>query len=177
MIAYKWFEKGITFALIIMMAVVLLLSTVDLAVTLFNDIVSQPIILDINELLDIFGLFMIVLIGIELLETIKAYLDEHIVHTEIVLEVAMIAIARKVIILDIKKEESLTLFRDCRHHPGPGGLLLFIKAHLSPPSGPAQNPAGEQNRLNRGSPAAIRRLIACQPDCHGKTCPESIRLP
>ena len=110
MIAYKWFEKGITFVLIIMMSVVLLLSTVDLAVTLFNDIVSPPIILDINELLDIFGLFMIVLIGIELLETIKAYLDEHIVHTEIVLEVAMIAIARKVIILDIKKEESLTLF-------------------------------------------------------------------
>ena len=110
MIAYKWFEKGITFVLIIMMAVVLLLSTVDLAVTLFNDIVTPPIILDINELLDIFGLFMIVLIGIELLETIKAYLDEHIVHTEIVLEVAMIAIARKVIILDIKKEESLTLF-------------------------------------------------------------------
>ena len=110
MIAYKWFEKGITFALIIMMALVLLLSTVDLAATLFNDIVTPPIILDINELLDVFGLFMIVLIGIELLETIKAYLDEHIVHTEIVLEVAMIAIARKVIILDIKKEDSLTLF-------------------------------------------------------------------
>jgi uncharacterized membrane protein (DUF373 family) len=110
MIAYKWFEKGITFVLIIMMSVVLLLSTADLAVTLFNDIVTPPIILDINELLDIFGLFMIVLIGIELLATIKAYMDEHVVHIEIVLEVAMIAIARKVIILDIKKEDSLTLF-------------------------------------------------------------------
>ena len=110
MIAYKWFENGITFVIIIMMALVLLLSTVDLAVTLFDDIVSPPIILDINELLDIFGLFMIVLIGIELLATIKAYLDEHVVHTEIVLEIALIAIARKVIILDIKKEESLTLF-------------------------------------------------------------------
>jgi uncharacterized membrane protein (DUF373 family) len=37
------------------------------------------------------------LIGIELLETIKAYLLEKVVHVEIVIEVALIAIARKVI--------------------------------------------------------------------------------
>ncbi|NOT53481.1 MAG: phosphate-starvation-inducible PsiE family protein, partial [Deltaproteobacteria bacterium] len=43
------------------------------------------------------------------LETIKAYLTDHIVHVEIVLEVALIAIARKVIILEPKELSALTL--------------------------------------------------------------------
>ncbi|MEZ4567971.1 MAG: phosphate-starvation-inducible PsiE family protein [Desulfobacterales bacterium] len=48
----------------------------------------------------------------ELLETIKAYLSENVVHTEIVLgcAVALIAIARKVIILDVKVYDPLTIF-------------------------------------------------------------------
>jgi uncharacterized membrane protein (DUF373 family) len=49
------------------------------------------------------------LIGVELLETIKAYLSESVVHSEIVLEVALIAISRKVITLEVKAYEPLTL--------------------------------------------------------------------
>jgi uncharacterized membrane protein (DUF373 family) len=41
-----------------------------------------------------------VLIGLELLETIKAYLEKDTVHAEVVFLVAMVAIARKVIILE-----------------------------------------------------------------------------
>ena len=43
------------------------------------------------------------------METIKAYLKENAIHVEIVLEVALIAIARKVIIIDLEKYGSLTL--------------------------------------------------------------------
>ena len=53
-----------------------------------------------DELLDIFGFFLLVVIGIELLDTLKAYLRENVIHVEIVILVAVIAIARKVIILD-----------------------------------------------------------------------------
>jgi uncharacterized membrane protein (DUF373 family) len=67
------------------------------------------VLLEIDELLDIFGFFLLILIGVELLETIKAYLVEHVVHVEIVLEVALIAIARKVIILEPKELPPLTL--------------------------------------------------------------------
>lgn len=58
--------------------------------------------LEINELLEIFGLFLLVLIGIELLETIKTYLEEHSLRLQVVFLVALIAIARKVIILKIE---------------------------------------------------------------------------
>ncbi len=44
-----------------------------------------------------------VLIGIELLETIKAYIEEERVHAEVVFLVAIVAVARKIIILDYNK--------------------------------------------------------------------------
>jgi uncharacterized membrane protein (DUF373 family) len=104
------FEKFITVSLIIMMAVVILLATVELGWIIIKDIITPPIfLLDINELLDIFGLFLLILIGIELVETIKTYLSERVIRVEVVIIVALIAISRKVIILDVKELSSLTL--------------------------------------------------------------------
>ena len=106
----KKFEQVIISTLIGLMVVVVLLSTIELGWLIVKDILTPPIILlEIDELLDVFGFFLLVLIGLELLETIRAYLTEHVIHAEIVLEVALIAIARKVIILDVKDVPSLTL--------------------------------------------------------------------
>lgn len=107
----KSFEKMIIRVLVILMAFVLLLSTVELAWVIIKDITTPPILLlEINELLEIFGLFMLVLIGIELLETIaKTYMAESVDHAQIVMAVAIIAIARKVIILDVKDLSGLAL--------------------------------------------------------------------
>ncbi len=106
----KKFERAVTFTLVVMMAIVVLLATIELGWIIVQDIITPPVfLLDINELLEIFGLFLLVLIGVELLETIKAYLKENVVHIEVVMTVAMIAIARKVIILDVKELPALTL--------------------------------------------------------------------
>lgn len=104
-------EKLMIQALMVMMALVLGLATVDLAWLIVVDVAKPPLLLlDVDELLDIFGLFMLVVIGIELLETImKTYLTHDAPHYEVVLSVAIIAIARKVIILDVKKIDSLSL--------------------------------------------------------------------
>jgi uncharacterized membrane protein (DUF373 family) len=106
----KKFEKAITVTLVAMMAVVVLLATIELGWIILQDIITPPVfLLEIDELLDIFGLFLLVLIGVELLETIKAYLKDNVVHFEVVLTVAMIAIARKVITLNVKELSSMTL--------------------------------------------------------------------
>lgn len=105
------FERVIVGSLIVMMIVVILLSTIELGRILILDIITPPnYLLDITELLDIFGFFMLILIGVELLETIRAYLNEHEVHVEIVLEVALIAVARKVVIIDVKEYTAGSLF-------------------------------------------------------------------
>ena len=106
----KKVEQAIIIAVIVMMTLVLILSTLDLVWLIVQDIITPPLILlDVEELLDIFGFFLLIVIGIELLETIKAYFEEHVIHAELVLEVAIIAIVRKVIILDVKELPSLTL--------------------------------------------------------------------
>ncbi len=106
----KRFERIITASLVVMLAIIVFLATLELGWLIVQDIISPPLfLLEIGELLDIFGLFLLVLIGIELLETIKAYLKESVVHVEVVFILAMIAIARKVIILDIKDVDALTL--------------------------------------------------------------------
>ena len=98
-------------ALMAMMALVLGLSTIDLGWLIIKDIIESPLLLlSVDQLLEIFGLFMLVLIGVELLETImKTYTTTGQTHHEVVLSVAIIAIARKVIILDVKKIDSLSL--------------------------------------------------------------------
>jgi len=107
----KKYEKWIILVLSAMMAIVLGLATLDLGWLIIQDILKPPMfLLSVDELLEIFGLFMLVVIGIELLETImKTYLLPGQAHYEVVLSVAIIAIARKVIILDLKKTESLSL--------------------------------------------------------------------
>ena len=109
----KWlriFEHAIIRFLMFMMTIIIFISTIELGYLLVKDILSPPVFfLEIEELLDLFGFFLLILIGIELLETIKAYLKEKVVHSEIVLEVALIAIARKVIILDLKEYDSTVI--------------------------------------------------------------------
>jgi uncharacterized membrane protein (DUF373 family) len=107
----KRFERFTIQALGVMMAIVVGLATVDLAWLLIKDIVQPPILmLSVEQLLELFGLFMLIVIGIELLETImNTYMAEGDPHYEVVLSVAIIAIARKVIILDLKDVGSLTL--------------------------------------------------------------------
>ena len=97
----KKFEKVLIFVLVVMMAIVLLLATIELGWIIVKDIVTPPLfLLEIDELIEIFGLFMLVLIGIELLETIiRTYLDRSTEHVTIVIAVALIAISRKVIVL------------------------------------------------------------------------------
>jgi uncharacterized membrane protein (DUF373 family) len=107
----KKYEKFMIQALMVMMAVVLGLATLDLGWHIIKDIIKPPyFLLEIDQLLDIFGLFMLVVIGIELLETImKTYITQGQPHYEVVLSVAIIAISRKVIILDLKEVDSLSL--------------------------------------------------------------------
>jgi len=101
---FKIFEKVIVVVLIGLMMVAVFVSTVELAVILFHELMKPPVLLlSIAEMLEVFGFFLMVLIGLELLETIKAYLQEDRVHVEVVLLVALVAVSRKVIVLKYKE--------------------------------------------------------------------------
>ena len=104
------FERIVIATLILMLALVILLSVVELGWVLITDIITPPIfILEIRELLELFGLFLLVLIGIELLETMKKYYTEGKVDLDVIVSVSLIALGRKIITLDPKAYEALSL--------------------------------------------------------------------
>ena len=145
----KNYEKLMIQALMIMMAIVLGLATIDLAWIIIKDIIQPPhLLLSVDQLLEIFGLFMLVLIGIELLETIiKTYLTQGQPHYEVVLSVAIIAIARKVIILDIKEVSSLSLVGIASIIIAlTFGYFLMKRSHLTNDSNPELTQAEETNK-------------------------------
>ena len=93
-----------------MMALTVLTTVIELGWLLIVDLLSPPfLLLEVEEILDIFGMFLLVLIGIELVDTLRAYLNDKDFHLEVVLSVGLIAVARKVIVIDVKKAEPATL--------------------------------------------------------------------
>ena len=99
--AVETYEKWIYALLIGMLMVVLIASLVDLFFVMYQALVLEtPYLLEQRELIGVLGAFLLVLIGVELLDTIKAYFSENAIHVEIVVLLAVIAVARKVIILD-----------------------------------------------------------------------------
>jgi uncharacterized membrane protein (DUF373 family) len=103
-------QKCTVLALAGMLAFVVLLSTLHLGVLIAQEVWAPPrFLIRVQGLLEIFGYFLLVLIGVELLETLKAYLRKDVIHVRVVLEVALIAMARKVIIEEPNTVPSATL--------------------------------------------------------------------
>jgi uncharacterized membrane protein (DUF373 family) len=104
------FTRAIILALIVMMMITVVLATVELLIILVVELLKPPkYLLGIDNLFEIFGFFMMILIGLELLESIRTYLTDNLLHVEVVFLVAMIAIARKVIILEVNDLDPLVL--------------------------------------------------------------------
>ncbi|HXZ39970.1 MAG TPA: phosphate-starvation-inducible PsiE family protein [Terriglobales bacterium] len=112
----------IVIVLMILLAIVVLLATVHLGFLIAEEMWKPPrFLIPVQGLLEIFGYFLLVLIGVELLETLKVYVQQDVVHVRVVLEVALIAIARKVITEDLHSVPGLTLF-------GIAALILALGA-------------------------------------------------
>ena len=118
----KKFEHIVTGMLVLMLALVIVLSLIDLVWLLIQDTLKPPLfILEIDDLLDIFGFFLLVLIGLELLETIKCFYLEGRIELKVIFTVALTALGRKIIILEPEKYGGLTLI-------GIGVIILALVA-------------------------------------------------
>ena len=96
--------------LLFLLSIVILASVLDLTYIIFTSITDSPLpLLENKEILSIFSLFLLVLIGIEFFDTILTYLHSNTIHVEIIIMVAAIAVARKIIILDTSETTDLHL--------------------------------------------------------------------
>ncbi len=90
--------------LAVLMTLVILWGVADVVMVLYQNLKTPPyLMLTINNILALFGAFMAVLIAIEILINIIIYLRDDVIHVKIVMATALMAIARKVIIMDFSK--------------------------------------------------------------------------
>ncbi len=105
-------KKWMSFIVLILMAIIVAIAIVELGIILYLDLfdpTDDVLFLEIDEIFRIFGFFFIILIGFELVETIEMYFKENVIHAEVVLLVAVIAVSRKVILLDLEKYDPLAI--------------------------------------------------------------------
>lgn len=91
------------------MMLVIVVATVDLLIMLTEQLFSPPVGFFSKTLQDIFGSFLSILIALEILENITAYLRRHVVQVELVVATSLTAVARKIIILDLDKVDGTQL--------------------------------------------------------------------
>ena len=91
------------------MVVIIMVAIVDLALFVGRDLFSGPERFLDKTLFRIFGLFLDVLIALEILENITAYLKQHVIQVELVIATSLVAVARKIIIFDFSKSSGIEL--------------------------------------------------------------------
>lgn len=95
------FERYVYGSLIGLLMVVMVFALVELVWIMITNLTNfPPGLLENHELVNVLGVFLLVLIGVELLDTMLEYFKNNTIHVEIVVLLAIIAIARKVILLE-----------------------------------------------------------------------------
>lgn len=106
-IAIHWSVRSLA----VLMVFVIIMGVIDVGWTIYRKLLDEPVgILTISDMLATFGAFMAVLIAIEIFINITVYLRGNVIHVKIVMATALMAIARKVIILDVEDIGALYMF-------------------------------------------------------------------
>ena len=115
-------EKYAAYGLLGLMAIIVLSSTLEVAYEIALKLFEPPgFFIGVSDLFELFGLFLMVLIGLELMTSIRMYLKDHSIHAELMLLVAITAITRKIVILDATEIEPMILF-------GIGFIIIALTA-------------------------------------------------
>jgi uncharacterized membrane protein (DUF373 family) len=130
---FKAFELMVILFLMGMLMIVIALSALELGWLLLADLSSvRELLLDVEEMFDLFGFFLLVLIGLELFTSLKTYIREGVIQVEVVLEVALIAIAQKIIILDTSRATALALLGQAALVLALAGAFWLVRVARAP---------------------------------------------
>ncbi len=112
-------NKNVIRFLIGLMTLTLILSTLHLMTVEYRKIKEHPFLLvDVSALFEVFNLILIIAIGFELIRSLLLIVSSDTVPTVPIIQIAIIAVANKIITLDIKQTDVNTLI----------GLALLIAA-------------------------------------------------
>lgn len=118
------FERIAVGALMVMLMATIAFGTVIVAWSLVVDLAAvRELVLEPKALFDVFGLFVALLVGIELLKILRHLLVSHDIDTALVVQTALIALCNKIITMNLSATSWTTLL-------GIAALALGLSAAL-----------------------------------------------
>ncbi len=97
--------------LAILMVLVIFWGVGDVLYVMYNNLIAEPfMLLNLTDIFKTFAAFLAVLIAIEIYQNIVLYLSSNVIPLKLVLATALMAIARKVIIIDFKELIPMYIF-------------------------------------------------------------------
>lgn len=137
---YNYFEKVVVAALTILVAISVVLTLAQAGVALYKVVLSDNHLIDHEAFIKVFATFMTVLIALEFNHTVMADITTKapIVKVRAVLLVALLALSRKVVLVDFKEIDYTSMI----------GLAVLIMAvagaywFLHPDVEPVAKPPG-----------------------------------
>jgi uncharacterized membrane protein (DUF373 family) len=109
---YRRFEAGVAFVLTLVVGAVILVALYRLVVSVSTVLVAQSLNpLDHTVFQRVFGEIMTLLIALEFNHTLQFVIhgERGIIHTKLVLLIAQLALARKVIVMDLFQTQAASL--------------------------------------------------------------------
>jgi len=108
---YIWFEKSVVAALTVMVGISVVLTLAQSGLALYQAIASEHHLLDHEAFIRVFGTFMTVLIALEFNHTVLPEITGKapVVKVRAVLLVALLALARKAVLVDFKEVDYTSL--------------------------------------------------------------------
>ncbi len=106
---YNYFEKGIVLFLLFALAIIIIISSIELIFSIIQSISNNQdkdyYFLDMQESLNLLSTLLMVVISLELFETIKYYLEKNKIQADFILIVALTAMARKIIVINYSQAD------------------------------------------------------------------------
>ena len=128
--------------LAVLMTFVICCGTLDVVWVMYRRMAGNPyFLLDISDILATFGAFLAVLIAIEIFENIVMYLRLEFIQVRLVLATALMAAARKVIVLDFQETDPQFVWAIAAVILSLGAVYWLLSAKKAAAPAPG-NPAG-----------------------------------
>jgi uncharacterized membrane protein (DUF373 family) len=104
------FMRMAIYAVIVMVAVVIVFTIVVLVVSMFNILITEQVdVENKQDLLAIIGNLLVVVIAVEVMETLVLFIRKHAFFSDLLLIVVLTAVAREVLVTDLAHVDPLSL--------------------------------------------------------------------
>ena len=121
-------NKLIIKLLICVLTICLILSTVHLLIVVYGKISKPPfLVFEVDTLYDVFSLILIIAIGFELIKSLLIIISSNNIPSFPIVQIAIIAVANKIITIDIKHTDFYTMIGLAALITGLGFTYYFHK--------------------------------------------------